>query len=302
MSKHATTTAYMIQSKAPGFSGTIDPKELTESPLLARITPVYEALERLREDGKRKAEHAEAMQEHGEDWEAFISDVRERGVIEPVKVIEGTNQICDGRHRRQAAIEAGRDAIPFVVVTPVQAKALMESTLVGRQHLTKGMRAYAAVVLHPEVAMDGKSREKAGKPSAFSAEGLADRFGVSTRLVEQACELYRRFSESKKLQARHEWRVRAGWGLGAILAGLGGEDSHQKGTGGGNKAPQKHNIAAPLKSLATRLGGWSDWSAEDRDVACDFMANTFAEMEDETLEAIEEAILQGRKIKNGEDE
>lgn len=46
-----------------------------------------------------------------EEWQVFLADVRENGVLEPL-VIQRENVILDGRHRWQAALECNQATIP----------------------------------------------------------------------------------------------------------------------------------------------------------------------------------------------
>ena len=251
-------------------------------PMLERLTPVYEALQHLR-DGN-KADHREALDDHAADWAAFVADVKAHGVKEPIKfcLIKGVPTIVDGRHRWQAATAAGYSDIRAIGVSEEEGRNLMESSVIGRQHLTKSMRAYWAVVMHPQVALDAEKVQKTGKkapPSALNAEGLAEKFGVSLRLIEQACELYRELDTSHTLRRKHEWRVRAGYGLGAILAGIAGGDS----TEDKPKGRQPFNIVKPLASVRTFFEHYSKLGPEQRDVMLEQGQKTLSESGEDFL-------------------
>ena len=236
------------------------PAELIPHPMLERMATKWDVLDHLTK--AKRPDHAETLAEVRGEWAAFVADVKERGIIVPIKValIKAKLTIVDGRHRCKAALEAGLKQVPIERVPEDQALALMESTMIGRQHLTKGQRAYAAIVLHPEVATEGEGRKGANQhgkgpalsaePSALNADGLAAKFGVSARLIEQACQLYRELDTSKTLRAKHEWRVFAGFGLGAILAGLAGDES----TTGKPRAAKDNTIT---KALSPLNGFWA---------------------------------------------
>ncbi len=259
---------------------------LTPHPILERIATKWDVLDHLQ--GGKKPDHVEILEEVRQDWSAFVADVKQRGILEPIKIVEikGKPVIVDGRHRWKAALEAEISRVPCERVSIDQALAIMESTMIGRQHLTKGQRAYAAVVLHPEVATEGDKREKAGKaePSALNAEGLATKFGVSVRLVEQACKLYRELDKSKTLRAKHEWRVFAGFGLGAILAGLAGDTA----TTDKPKPKAAINIVQPIASLRTFWQHYSKLGAEQRDVMIEHGQKTLSEGDPEFLDFLQE--------------
>ena len=242
-----------------------NPADLIPHPMLERMATKWDVLDHLTK-GKRP-DHAETLEEVRAEWAAFVADVQERGIIVPIKValIKGKLTIVDGRHRNKAALEAGLKQVPVERVPEDQALALMESTMIGRQHLTKGQRAYAAVVLHPEVSTEAGDRQKTGKPlpSALNAEGLAAKFGVSIRLIEQACQLYRELDQSKTLRAKHEWRVFAGFGLGAIIAGLAGEES----TKGKPRAASSMAITSALSPLNGYYARYKSLKGEAKDAA-----------------------------------
>lgn len=50
---------------------------------------------------------------HGGTWDAFVADIRQDGVREPVVVERVSGEVVEGHHRVVAAEEAGRD-VPFV--------------------------------------------------------------------------------------------------------------------------------------------------------------------------------------------
>ncbi|MBI4491365.1 MAG: ParB N-terminal domain-containing protein, partial [Chloroflexi bacterium] len=40
-----------------------------------------------------------------DEWRAFVADVRERGILDPVRVAPDGVTVLDGRHRLRAALE-----------------------------------------------------------------------------------------------------------------------------------------------------------------------------------------------------
>ncbi len=233
--------------------------------MLERLTTVYDTLSHL--SGER--DHAATFSEHHEDWTAFVDDIRSRGVREPIRycTVKGKALIVDGRHRWQAAKQVGFADIRSIEVTEEEGRDLMESSFIARQNFTKSMRAYAAVVMHPSIALasegqGGRPKKPAQNAGFLTMPYLADKFGVSLRLIEQACALYRALDSSPTLRAKHEWRVRAGFGLGAILAGIAGD----KATGGKDRPRAPMNIAKPLTSLRTFWSHYAGQPGEQRDI------------------------------------
>lgn len=281
------------------------PAALHPHPLLERITTKWAVLTQLRKGNK--PDHAEALEEVGQDWAAFVADIKAHGVIVPLKIalIKGTEYICDGRHRWQAATEAEVDVVPVELVTEGEALTIMESTMIGRQHMTKGQRAYAAVVLHPEVATEADQRKRANLKagdspirtecgSGVGMEELATKFGVSVRLIEQACQLYRDLDASKTLRAKHEWRVFAGFGLGAIIAGIAGDQA----TTALPRASTPQGIVKPIASLRTFWEAYHKQSAEQRDIALEHGQKALSEGAPEFLDFLNELVRGAIEIKS----
>ncbi len=140
--------------------------------------------------------------------DSLQADIAKNGILEPIKICleNGEWLIVDGRHRWMAAKALNRETVPCALVDPKNAREIILSAMLGK-HLSKGARAYSAVQVHPEVALDGEKREKAGKklePSAIVAEGLAQKIGVSERMMRTACALYKIFHEHLTLKGRYE--------------------------------------------------------------------------------------------------
>lgn len=240
-----------------------NPADLIPHPMLERMATKWDVLDQL---GKSKSpDHAEALEEVRDEWAAFVADVKERGIIVPIKITstKGKLIIVDGRHRNKAALEAGLTHVPVERVPEDQALALMESTMIGRQHLTKGQRAYAALILHPEAATASEDGKKSRTQCGISLPDLAAKFGVALRTLEQACQLYRLLDDSKTLRAKHEWRVFAGFGLGAILAGIGGDKS----TTGKPRAATSMAITTALSPLNGFFTRYKALKGEAKDAA-----------------------------------
>lgn len=172
------------------------------------------------------AARQQRSEELAEDWAAWVTEIRTNGILEPIRVVpNGDGWLAvDGRHRLAAALEIGLEEVPVIEVSDEEASVIIESTVNGRRHWTKSMRAYFGVLIHPEVADQeaAAARAKAGKrPPAENAGGisqadLACRFGVSERLMRDAIELYRLIEAYPEFRDRIEPSL---WG-GASLAGL----------------------------------------------------------------------------------
>lgn len=218
-------------------------------PLLERITLIPDAVAALGEvhhgDPKRLERHGELV----EDWAAWVAEIREHGVIEPIRVVRRTDvespiplfYAVDGRHRLAAAKESDRNSIPTILVKDEEIPGIIAGTVTGRRHWTKSQRAWFAVVMNPGVATEAKvgrpaknsaaAAEFLGKPSVVTAESLATRTGVSVRLIEQAIELYRGLEKHPQHRSRFEPSLWAGASLEHLVDGFKAIDSGKSGPG-----------------------------------------------------------------------
>lgn len=224
--------------------------KLSLHPLLERVLLMPDVADRLRRQKVKKPEHHAAADEITEDWTAFQQDIDERGILEPIKIV-GT-VIADGRHRWMAAKELGHKTVPCVQVTEPEARRIIESTVIARRHMTKGQRAYHAVVMHPEVSGNTKGtgmKARSDSVGTLTRGQLAKRYGVSPDLIDQACRLFERFEASKSLRDTHEKLVWAGFGLGGILAGIAGHEATH------GRSIRTGHLASGLFRRLTAFGG-----------------------------------------------
>ncbi len=221
---------------------------------------------------------------------ALMTSLDDLGILEPIKAYRapakaGTTEprwvAIDGRHRLEWAEDQDtRDEIlvPLMEVSEEEAQAIIEASVIGRRHWTKGQRAWLGVMQHPQVceATNGtRSTDSIG-----TAPALATRLGVSADLVSQAAELYRKFYApgekdgtakaitAADLRQRFEPRIWGGFGLGAILAGIAGyiATGNEDGTNPKAQTGFQH-LEAPLASLTRLSKYWMAWSAEEREKA-----------------------------------
>lgn len=230
----------------------------------------------------------------GKDLDAEVAalwaSLDREGILEPIKAHKddkGRWIIDDGRHRFEWALARGKGEVPVAEVTPEQGQALIEATVIGRRHWTKGQRAYLGVLLHPEVAGVAPGRPKiTDSVGNLNATDLAERLGVSVDTVQQAVELYRTFHapgvpksspeaiEAADLKDRYEMSIWAGAGLGAVLAGIAGGLS----TGGKNRPESGfHSLDKPLATLGRLSGLFTKWDEAERSKALRLMTTRLRE-------------------------
>lgn len=249
--------------------------------------------------GSAKPELKKIGQEIANERAALHLSLDEQGIIDPIPVTlynpegrqvmpdespmferlldqwKGQIIAWDGRHRLDWADTADVSKVPVRFVSERQGRELLEASVIGRRHWTKGQRAWLGVMQHPEVADAtlGRPNKSADSITISGEAGLAARLGVSTDVVNQAVQLYRLFFapgskvgspeaiEAAACKAKYEHLIWGGAGLGGVLAGIAGGDATQNKP----KAPTGfHHLDAPLASLS-RLGKvWMTWTPEER--------------------------------------
>lgn len=273
-----------------------DARELEVLPALAAVPMMHEVCERLAASNGNDPRRREAREEMAAEWAAFCGEVARHGIIEPLKVVRNKKghvwTVVDGRKRLEAARAVGLAEVPVAEVEADQVEAIIEGTVVGRQHWTKGMRAYFAVLLHPEVALDRKvgRPQKSRTECVISAAELAERFGVSIRLIDQACEIYRHFAAKPTVRKRVEPSIWAGMGLGGVLAGIAGDPEGRPDEG---MAARPRSLEVALKSWSTLgrfAGGWREWDEVQRDTFTDLISQVAAALPEEMRGAMIEAL------------
>ena len=159
---------------------------------------------------------------------------RESGVLPPI-LVTPDGQIVDGRHRFWFAQKEELEEAPCVEVTEEEVPMVILQGLAGRNHVTKGQRAYLAAP-RLEQAFEAAQQRRIQVPNRREgkAPGNPHRrrtrrtFGIGRDLLFQA-----RRSTPPLLTKRQARRFRKEWeprildaeepvGLGAVLQGIGG--------------------------------------------------------------------------------
>jgi len=230
-----------------------------------------------------KAQGVEMMAEH----DALRSSLDDLGIVEPIKAFrQGRRWVAvDGRHRLEwlddgYAPHSTKNQflkVPLIEVSEAEAMQIIEASVIGRRHWTKGQRAWLGVCQHPEVCEvsreDTLKQFRADSIGTVTAPKLAARIGVSADTVNQAVALYRAFyapghavSSPEAIEAaakreKYEHLIWGGAGLGGILAGIAGGDA----TGGKPKAQTGfHHLDAPLSQLVRLSKAFTSWDTEER--------------------------------------
>lgn len=253
--------------------------------------------------GAAKPEHKRTGQEIAEENDALWASLDRDGIIEPIKAYRvGRKWVtADGRHRLEWANARSIAKVPLIEISESQAAAIIEGTVMGRRHWTKGQRAYMGVMLHPEVCGVTKGRPEKSDSIGIIANAteLAKRLGISADTVSQACELYRLFFspgskpgspeaiEAAAKKAKYEMSIWAGAGLGAVLAGIGGgkstEDQPRADSG-------FHGLDKPLGTFTRFSSLFTNWTPEEQGKAQQLMTAKFRAMSPEFRLALSESL------------
>ncbi len=245
-----------------GYRLQLDPAILAPAPELS-IIPMLGAVA-THHAASRKPDHREAAEELQQDLAALHASLDRDGIIEPLKVTlaeDGQSGIIwDGRHRNEWALNKGVQ-VPVTLVTREQGLAIISATVAGRRHWTKGQKAWLAVQLNPSLLSNRTGPKKQG---VAGREEIAHTFGVRPSILDQAIALAKAFEAAPALRERHEPGIWAGFGLGAVLAGIpGAQATAQK----PRNASTWLNLSKPYGTLTTLGKAYATWSADDQEAA-----------------------------------
>lgn len=231
-------------------------------------------------------------------FESLIQDIRENGILDPIK-ITAANQIVDGRHRWRAAKKAKLEEIPFEIIPDDQIAAIILRSLLHRRHYTKGQLAYlAAPLMVPtfEEAMQRKLqnlRKGQQTPEAHSVrfgerdmtmEQLAAQLNVSPRLIDQAHKIHEEFELHPDWRASDEPKILDPddpAGLGAIIAGFAGRVSTKSKPK--PAARQLQLFEQAITDLETRFTYWKNFDDDQKRTAIAPLASAVETMPDDLL-------------------
>lgn len=95
-----------------------------------------------------------------EEYDALKADIAKHGQLEPI-VLDGENQIIDGRHRYKVCQELGIEPRKKRYSGSQSVLDFVVSTNLHRRHLTSGQRAILAAELLPEFEKEARQRQGA---------------------------------------------------------------------------------------------------------------------------------------------
>lgn len=233
---------------------------------------------------------------------------RESGVLPPI-LVTPDGQIVDGRHRFWFAQKEELEEAPCVEVTEEEVPMVILQGLAGRNHVTKGQRAYLAAPRLEQAFEAAQQRriqilQTAGKaklPVIPNVEELAERLGIGRELLNQARRIHAAFADGKVGNAlRKQWEPQIldgeePIGLGAVLQGIGGA----RATKGKDKKPARNsalnNFIVGWKNLTRPAAHWSKWSEIEREQVDQGIRTALLKLPPEVLTVINAAVRAARK-------
>lgn len=265
----------------------LNPEDCRPHPMLDRMAMEHAVIGYLGAK-KKTAEQAE----RAEQRLGLVASITRHGVREPIRVtqIEDGYLIADGRHRWEAAKEAGA-MLPAIIISESQVRTTVITSLAQRRHLSKGCIAWLMVSLHPEIAdtVVGKPGARIvlplgqddanGHSVSIKRHELAAEAGISRSLLNLACKLwgYTKINPDKKDIT--DAAIAAGIGLGALVAGLGGDDGLPPDGEGGKARPEPHGAGflKVVATMGTQFRSFQRWKEEHRSSALADTAKLFAQ-------------------------
>jgi site-specific DNA-methyltransferase (adenine-specific) len=137
------------------------------------------------------------------EWHAFLEDIRERGILDPLRVAADGCTVLDGRHRLRAAVELGLTEVEVAPADcePGDESGFMLRAALHRRHLTDDQRALLAARLAEALGSERRRERARGAAVArwTSGEEAPDSpDACGTGVVQQASPL----SFSREIAAR----------------------------------------------------------------------------------------------------
>lgn len=235
---------------------------------------------------------------------------REAGTVPPL-FVTAKGEIVDGRHKFWFAQAEAIDELPCIEVTEAEVPQVILSALAGRNHITKGQRAYLAapkLASAFQAALERRAQILATKGRTNlsmipSVDDLADQLGIGCRLLDQARRIHSFFAKEPKLRKEWEPKILADEdpiGLGAAIAGIGSQLSPHKATGAELLAARNSHFAH-IRSWCTvhskTVTAWVKLKPEEKDEAAVLLGKAVGTWPDEVLDTMSAAIRQARKAR-----
>ena len=262
-----------------------------------------------------------------EMWRAFVMACSSAGPegIPPI-VVTPLGEIMDGERRWLAARQLQWDRIGVIRRPESEAATIMVDSLLGQRHLTKGAKIYLALPLVEDFILASERRrlgnlkqgvktlEKAlifPKPTQYASgkglDGLAERFGCSPALLDQAIRVRKIFAIPHKfefqdggtrtLKEHFEPQLldaESPMGLGEVLKGCGwfvDEDGNiKKQAGPGERNSYLHYFESAWTNFSKQFNRWEKLKTSERARAVEIVAAGVREWPQEVREEVQRAM------------
>lgn len=227
-------------------------------------------------------------------FRAFVADVKQRGILEPIWVDE-ENVVWDGFDRLRAAKAAGLKVIPARRCKSEDGPDIAFGSLLHRKHCGKGQRVYSAYPYFLARHEAAKVRQAArlqsggveiGEQDGDSVESMCAELGVSRELFYQAARIHDAFAQRPDLRSLFEPQIMdddAPLSLGQAISGIAGHLS----TKGKEKKPTVGGkltiFVTGLRDTRKRFKYWEHFNEEEISKACREIRNTVESMPETLL-------------------
>lgn len=233
----------------------------------------------------------------------MVAEVLEIGIKQPLQINNG--HVVDGELRRLVAVKAGIDSVPTVEVPDDQVSAIICGSVCNRRHYTKGQRAFMLAGELESAFEEGlKRRAEAGKSGGIngspvhSADVLAEKYGISARILEQARKVHKIFAEDQEYGERVEPQIfdeDKPTGLGAVIAGYGGKASTKGKARNHRQNEQLELFDDAWTTLGKRFVYWGKLQDEERVTVLPRIRSVVASMPADLRQELKKAIRQAER-------
>lgn len=235
---------------------------------------------------------------------ALVEDIREHGILEPLRITTA-GEVVDGRHRLRAARQLKLDEVPCAVLhTGLDPAGIAISSLANRRHVSsKGQLAYAAYPLfarhHEELRRANRANPREAS-QAGTIEDIVGKLGIGREIFKQAARLHDAFAKDAGLKDRWEPLIMAAddpIGLGAALAGIAGQQAST------DQTPKRNSHLARWVSawshVARPAQAWDRWDEVQRAKAGEAVSAAIEALPDPLLDVVTTALRTARRSRSG---
>jgi len=238
------------------------------------VSGEFPTAELIRFDRHPLLESVPILPRDSEAYRDIFRSIQIHGVLEPLKCVAKGERlhVVDGLHRLAVANELGISSLPYREVEPKDALVVLFSSLV-RADWTKSALAYRMWPLFAACACKkgGDRKSKGNEFSLISANEIANRLGISEKLVDQAKKVHQFFSKNPDARAKQEPGILTG-NLALHKAGSAFEEEPPS-----PRLPIQI-IETHLKKLPDSFKGWEKAPAQQKERAKDKLATALHQL------------------------